>query len=58
MRIDESDEQFENAATPMDASSESDSNVTIERDWQPRKHLRPIRATEEGMQIDESESQR
>jgi hypothetical protein len=32
MRIDESDEQEENAWAPIDESLESDSNVTVERE--------------------------
>jgi hypothetical protein len=32
MQIDESDEQKENAHSPIDDSLESDSNVTIERE--------------------------
>jgi hypothetical protein len=32
MQIDESDEQEENADSPIDESLESDSNLTVERD--------------------------
>jgi hypothetical protein len=32
MQIDESDEQFENAPSPIDESLESNPNVTVERE--------------------------
>jgi hypothetical protein len=52
MKIDESDEQRENAEMPMQESTEPGSNVTVASDWQPRKQSKGISGTEEGMQID------
>jgi hypothetical protein len=57
MQIDDSDEQNQNADSPMDESLESDSNVSVERDSHPEKQYGPSRSTEEGMQIDESDEQ-
>jgi hypothetical protein len=37
MKIDESDEQYENADSAIDESWEPDSNVTIERELHPEK---------------------
>jgi hypothetical protein len=50
MQIDESDEQYANADSPIDESRESDSNVIVERELHPRKHW-PSFSTDEGMQI-------
>jgi hypothetical protein len=57
MKIDESDEQKENADSAIDESFEPDSNVTIERDSHPKKQDLPSILTEEGMKIDESDEQ-
>jgi hypothetical protein len=57
MQIDESDEQNQNADLSMNESLETDSNVSVERDLQPKKHVSPSTSTEEGMQIDESDEQ-
>jgi hypothetical protein len=57
MQIDESDEHPENADSSIDESLEPDSNVTVERDSHPQKHLKSSLSTEDGMQIDESDGQ-
>jgi hypothetical protein len=57
MQIDESDEQEENADLPIDESLESDSNMTVERDWHSEKQPVPSISIEEEMQIDESDEQ-
>jgi hypothetical protein len=51
MKIDESDEQTENAYSAIDESLEPDSNVTVEREVQKEKQSLPSIATEEGRQI-------
>jgi hypothetical protein len=55
MQIDESHGQPQNADSSIDESLERDSNVTVERDLHPLKHVLPSFSTEEGMQIDESD---
>jgi hypothetical protein len=57
MKIDENNEQPENADSAIDESWEIDSNVTVERDLHPDKHDLPSISTEEGMKIDESDEQ-
>jgi hypothetical protein len=57
MQIDESDEQLQNADSPIEESLESESNVTVESDLHARKDQFPSSLTEEGMQIDESDEQ-
>jgi hypothetical protein len=53
----ESDEHLENADSSIHESSESDSNVTVERDLHPPKQYSQIVSTEEGIQIVESDEQ-
>jgi hypothetical protein len=55
MRIDERDEQFENAASRIREMAGSDSKVTRESDSHSEKHLGKSVPTEEGMQIDKSD---
>jgi hypothetical protein len=49
--IDESDERLQNALLSIHESLESDSNVIVERDLDPKKHLWQICFTEAGRQI-------
>jgi hypothetical protein len=55
MQIHESDEHREKTDSSIDKSFEPDSNVTVERDLQPRKQPLQIFPTEQGMQMDESD---
>jgi hypothetical protein len=57
MQIDESDEHHEKADLPIHETLQPDSNVTVDRELHPRKHLGPRFLTDEGMQIDESDEQ-
>jgi hypothetical protein len=54
-QIAQSDEQSENAPAEIHASSEPDSNVTIERDRHPAKHFSHNSLTAAGTQNDESD---
>jgi hypothetical protein len=54
MQINESDEQEENADSPIEESLEQYSNVTIERELHSLKHQLPSILTDEGIQIDPS----
>jgi hypothetical protein len=49
IKIDESDEQSQNALRSIHESLESDSNVIVERDLDPEKQSLPIFSTEEGI---------
>jgi hypothetical protein len=53
--MDESDEQFQNAASSIHESLEGDSNVTSRRDAHSANDWPPNFSTDEGMQIDDSD---
>jgi hypothetical protein len=55
MQIDESDEQFPNAYSPIETSFERHSNMTEAREEQWWKQCTPMLSTEEGMQMAESD---
>jgi hypothetical protein len=57
MQIDDSDQQLENADSPIRVSAEPVSNVTLDRVGHPSKHESQRIVTDEGMQIDESDVQ-
>jgi hypothetical protein len=57
IEIEKSDEQCENASSPIEESREPDSKVTVERDWHRQKDFWEMVLTEEGIQIDESDEQ-
>jgi hypothetical protein len=57
IEIEESDEQSENADSPIPERLELDSNVIVERERHRQKHDSPILSTLEGMQIEESDEQ-
>jgi hypothetical protein len=52
-----SDEHPEKVPLPIRRSSESDWNVTVERQWHFLKQYWPSFSTDEGMQIAESDEQ-
>jgi hypothetical protein len=56
IQIDESVTQDSNAPPAIHESLEPDSNVTIERDEQLKKHRSSSVSTDEGKQIDESKA--
>jgi hypothetical protein len=58
MQIDESDVQNENALSPMWFSRESAVNTIVSREVHCSKHFFPINPTDEGKEIEISDSQR
>jgi hypothetical protein len=56
MQIEESDEHCKKAEGSIHESREPGSNVTLERDLQPKKQLLQSFSTEAGMEIEESDA--
>jgi hypothetical protein len=54
IQIDESDEQFSNAESPIHESLEPDSNMIVERNWHPMTAPSQIVSTAEGIQTNPS----
>jgi hypothetical protein len=57
MQIDESDEQFRNVQFSIHESSESELNVTVQRDSHPSKQRPPSFLTDGGIQISKIDEQ-
>jgi hypothetical protein len=56
MQIEKTDEQWRKQDAPIRNNVEAGSNVTVERDWQPAKHLSSRVSTDKGTQIEKNDA--